>query len=878
MSAPGGLVDRVRSRLDVHSPSSLTRSGYALLISSVITSVLGAVYWLAAARLFDADTLGKGTALVSAVVLVTSLATAGLKRGLMLFVGLLRSGLRRFVLHIYAVGVAVTVVFGVGFLAGFGSVARELGLLDHHWFGPLAFLAAAIVWAVFVLQDPVLIGARRTTMVPISNAAFSLAKIVLLVGLAWVVDNQWGVLLSWVIPALGTAVFVNWWLFRRGLQDRHDGTAVAPPTVGQVVRFTGAEYVAAVSWLSAVYLTPLLVLARAGAVSNAHFYLAMQAAYALFLVGSNISDALVADAADAPEGLLAAKVRRASRQMAMFIVPGVVGAVVAAPLVMSAFGPGYRAEATTALRLLALAAVPNTVTTVMVAIAHVRRRMGLVMVIETTMAALTLGLSWLLIGSHGIGGVALAWLVAQGVTAVLAVVLVVRSEAGFRRDLRQRLLGWATSGRDTIDRSRSERLVPMQLAVVPEALVPPGPRRLLSHQHDLAVVLAGEGTDARVVRVAVGSGGRDVIAAHRSQLDALAEDPRLAPLLPLVPRVVQGDVASRWLVESACTGTPGSRLAAADQDRAVVAGLGMLEQLHSATARQVLADEQQVADWVHDPIAIVARVIRDPRAAAGLSRLHHRLANELRDRPVTVARLHGDVSLDNLLFTPHGAAVSGIVDWESSGIGLPELDLIALILSRRARRRSGELGEEILDLLIDGWEEGERELVGAGWSVNAHVRPTTLVLLTWLAHVAANLEKAERYRRNRWWIRHNVEQVLAALVGRGVLEAALDADPLAEHDRPILADPSHPRAAALDAGPAPMAARWAQVPLALPVGAVGGAAVLAHLLGAPIPVRIVLVSLALVVAPALVLGRRVVGRSTLARAGLSFWQMTTPAP
>ncbi|MCU1455864.1 MAG: rane protein involved in the export of O-antigen and teichoic acid-like protein, partial [Acidimicrobiales bacterium] len=503
-------------RLDLGRPASLSRSGYALLLSSVITSALGLVYWFLAARLIAADELGRGAALVSAMVLVTSLATAGLKRGLMLFVAMVGPGARRFVVHVYAAGLLITLAFGAVFVAGFAGLSRELDLVNHGWVGPTVFLLSTLVWAVFVLQDAVLIGSRRSTLVPVSNAAFSVAKIVVLLSLLAFVDQDLGVLLSWVLPALATGVVVNWWLARRGLERDDRPHAIDPPTLGQVARFTGAEYVAALSWLSAVYLTPLLVLARAGATSNAHFYLAFQIAYALFLVSSNISDALVADAAEVASSgtALAAKVRKASRQIALVLVPGAALAVVAAPWVMAAFGNGYRAEGTIVLRLLAIAAVPNAITTVMVAIAHVRRRMWLVMVVEATMAALTLVLSWLLLGHHGVAGVAWAWLIAQCATALLATVLTVQAEAPSRRELRLRLVGWASSGRGALARVRCERHVPRWLAQLPAGAVPPGPRRLLACQHDLAVVQVGSSADAVVVRLAVGAQGRAVIRAH----------------------------------------------------------------------------------------------------------------------------------------------------------------------------------------------------------------------------------------------------------------------------------------------------------------------------------------------------------------------------
>jgi hypothetical protein len=258
-------------------------------------------------------------------------------------------------------------------------------------------------------------------------------------------------------------------------------------------------------------------------------------------------------------------------------------------------------------------------------------------------------------------------------------------------------------------------------------------------------------------------------------------------------------------------------------------------------------------------VAAIAGLVDDEQAARGLAVLHQRLTSELVDRPVTVARLHGDPSLDNLLFSPDGRTLLGIVDWESSGLGLPELDLIALVLSRRSRP-GREMGEEVVDILEGGWDVAERELLGRGWSTNAHVRPTTLLLLTWLGHVAANLQKTDRYSSNGWWVRHNVAQVLVALAGDGAAAGAIAADPLAPDVDLTVAD----RTPAV-AGPAPLPRRLPRRAVQAGVVLVTAAALAAEAASAPSVVRGLLVVLALLVAPSIVLARRLGGAGVLAR-------------
>ncbi|MCU1497034.1 MAG: hypothetical protein JWM47_987 [Acidimicrobiales bacterium] len=842
----------VRARISSHLRAPLTRSGYALLLSSVITSVLGLGYWVIAARIYDEDELGRGAALVSGMVLVTSLATAGLKRGLIRFVPAAGVGARSLVRRVYGTGLAASLLLGVIVLAGFEGFSDRLTVLHGSWYAPLVFLVGVLAWGLFVLQDAVLIGARRASLVPTTNAVFSVLKIALLVVLAVVASREWGVFLSWAVPAIVVAVGVNVWLFRRGLDLRGDAPAGEPPTLGHVVRFTGAEYVAALLWMTALYFTPLMILARAGAEANAHYYLASQIAYSLYLVSSNVTDALVAEGSVAQRDL-AAKVRRNGAQVALLVIPGVAVTVLAAPQIMAVFGGGYGGEAVTTLRLLALSAVPNAVTTMVLAVAHVRRRMWLVVLLQSLVACLTLGMSWVLLDSHGVTGVAAGWLVAQLATAIVAVAVTIRVEPGLWRGVRAGLVSRAAALRKGLARRRARRLLPTSLADVPRAAIPNSPLALLGYQHDVLVVAGGTSALPLIVRVAVGRNGRRGIAAHRLQLRSVHADPELSAIAPLVPEVVLEDGAN-WLVETARPGRPGSSLDGyEDRTRAMVAGLGTLADLHGSTARQLVVDAELVDRWVHEPVALVAGVLRSEQAAAGLAALHRRLTGELLGRPVTVARLHGDPSFDNLLFSDGGRRVTGMVDWESSARGLPEIDVIAFVLSRRAVESDGEMGDDVADLLANGWTAEERELLGPSWSVNAHVRPTTLVLLAWLGHVAANLAKAERYRANRWWLRHNVVAVLEKIARDELGAHAVGPDPLAPD---VAYAPAVERAAPAPAPRPRPRDRLRPARLRLVVAAVAVASWLAHALSAPVIARSALVVAAVLVVPAVALGRR----------------------
>src|SRR4051812_1723523 len=70
--------DRRLNRLAGHLASPLLRSGYSLVATVGLTSILGLVYWVLAARLYNAETLGLNAALVSAMTVLSGIAQLNL--------------------------------------------------------------------------------------------------------------------------------------------------------------------------------------------------------------------------------------------------------------------------------------------------------------------------------------------------------------------------------------------------------------------------------------------------------------------------------------------------------------------------------------------------------------------------------------------------------------------------------------------------------------------------------------------------------------------------------------------------------------------------------------------------------------------------------
>jgi aminoglycoside phosphotransferase (APT) family kinase protein len=184
-----------------------------------------------------------------------------------------------------------------------------------------------------------------------------------------------------------------------------------------------------------------------------------------------------------------------------------------------------------------------------------------------------------------------------------------------------------------------------------------------------------------------------------------------------------------------------------------------------------VVDAGMLERWIDAPLQVVRHVTATLPRAAGNERAIERLATELHDalagRTLSVCTVHGDFHPGNILVTPDGATLTGIVDWElAAHEDLPLLDLLLLLLWVRMVVHRCELGN-IVRALLDGakWTRHERALVEAAEVAlpGDAVGMRALVLLCWLRHVDASLRKSQYCAGDKLWMMTNIEAVLQSV-------------------------------------------------------------------------------------------------------------------
>jgi O-antigen/teichoic acid export membrane protein len=784
-----------RARLE----APLYRNGYALIASSGLTSALGLVFWLVAARNYSPAAVGVGAALISAMTTVADLCQLNLKSALNRFLPRAGRTTNRLVVRSYLVALVVSGLAAVAFVAGLGIWLPRLAFLrDRPELGAW-FVLATMAWTIFVLQDSVLTGIRQAVWVPLENLIYAIVKIVLLFALV-VATPTLGTFVAWTATLPLLVVPVNVLLFRRLLPRHVTATRPREERIGikTLVRYVAKDYAAYMMMTATMGLLPLIVLAVLGAKASAYYFVSWSIAYGLYQIASGMGMSMITEAAHDPTGL--ARYRRQSLvETAKLVVPCVALVVLAAPSILGLLGHGYSSAGVTLLRLMSLSAVPWIVFVTSTNAARVERRMGVVVGGYAALFGLVLAIGLPLLEPMGIDGLGVGWLAAQSIVAaaILASWLAHRPPTGLGDRAVRALSAARTDARRVRHRLTSagdQSAVLAQLRHTPEYsewVI----QRDLRVLNDLAVSAVGPPGSAPValVKRACSRAGQRSLWPHARALLLLRRIPGLTDWSRLVPRVLASGVAGRhgFIVESYMPGTTMEIMleGGGGREQLLAEAAAAIKPLHDATSKLERVDEALLHDLIDVPVARVKKVVANrSRAREGervLERLRCELRAELDGREAITTWVQGDLSPGNILMGSDGT-VQAIVDWEQGRArGLPQLDLLQLLISTRAAVERREFGDVIAGMHLDpDWRTREQRVVRA---LQRHARPLptrVLVLLAWLQHVSANLGKSGRYAHSRVWLRRNVDAVLASLILEPIPVPAPGAVPAPGRARP----------------------------------------------------------------------------------------------
>jgi O-antigen/teichoic acid export membrane protein len=329
----------------------LLRNAGSLIAATGVTSILGAVYWTFAARLFSQQDVGYGAAEVPAMILLGTIGMFGLGT---LLLGELPKSKRR--AELVSAGL-IACAFGSLLLGlGFALIAPHLNRRFAEMIGTLdqkgLFVVGVILTGVSMVLDMATVGVMRGGIQLARNIAFTLVKLVALPIFAFLLHDRLGfdIILSWVVGIALSLVVV-------AIRMALSGTRLlARPDWGNLrsLRRTAMAH----NWINIAVTVPptvfpVLVTVLISPSVNAAFYVAFTLSTFLYIIPTHLATVLFAMAAAEPHAI-AHRVRFALKLSYVIGLPAIAVLMLESHWILSIYGAGYARIATVPIWLLTL--------------------------------------------------------------------------------------------------------------------------------------------------------------------------------------------------------------------------------------------------------------------------------------------------------------------------------------------------------------------------------------------------------------------------------------------------------------------------------------------------------------------------------------------
>ena len=391
----------------------------SLLATTMVTTVLGLAFWWVAARMLPLSQVGYGSAAVSALTLVGTFGMAGMNTVLIGYLarspehanGLLTAAM-------YTCGL-VSALLASGFWLVTAVMLPRAAPYLHSGTEAVTFIAGSALTGAALVLDQALLGTIGGSLQLWRNAAFAVAKLVALAGLAAAWHDQFGtsILVAWVAGTALSLVPVGVLLRRRGMR-------LAARPEWRVLRGLGRASVSN-TWLNnmlqaPVLVMPMLVTGTLSAADGGAFYVAWTVVIVAVLLPFHFTTALYAASAADPRGL-AAKLRFSLRISMLAGLAGVPLVIACAHPLLRLFGAGYAARAAVPLELLIMGYFGSVLKNHYIALCRISGRITQAGIYATVSTVVRLGAAVAGALSGGLVGLSIALLLvmtAEGVVVI----------------------------------------------------------------------------------------------------------------------------------------------------------------------------------------------------------------------------------------------------------------------------------------------------------------------------------------------------------------------------------------------------------------------------------------------------------------------------
>jgi O-antigen/teichoic acid export membrane protein len=379
-------------------------NAWYLLGVMVVPAVFGFLFWAIASRLYPAEAVGQGSALIAAATLVSWMAGLGTNIGLIRFLPETVEK-RRLINSVINLNFLLSLFLGVIFWAGIPLWAGGLRSVQSNFLLLIIFFLLLIACTIGTTIRDCFVGLQKAVysfwyiiianvtriLVIITGTAFGAAGLLASVGLGQLAANLVGDFrfLSKLLPRTGYNLQLHWGEIRR------------------IIPFSSANYISSLINQASNTLIPIMTLNVVGSKGSAYAYIAMMIGFLLLSPGLSLATSVFASGSNDPSQA-AAQMKKAIAVSFAVTLTGSILCFALAPELLALFGPEYAREGVSLLRWMVIGAPFHLVLQFYSSLLRIRKQILWLVILNGIYLAILLvivgwGLPVMGINANGVG-------------------------------------------------------------------------------------------------------------------------------------------------------------------------------------------------------------------------------------------------------------------------------------------------------------------------------------------------------------------------------------------------------------------------------------------------------------------------------------------
>jgi O-antigen/teichoic acid export membrane protein len=417
---PRGLWTELRSSRAFGR--QLAMSSALLIMATLITGLLGYVYWTLAARSFDARTVGYAAALVAAMTMVSAVGGLGAGHGMAYILPHAGERWGVIVSSALATVAAVSTALALAFAGIAALLGIQLGELVESPTNLVMFVGVCVLWSVSLVMDDILTVERCANLLLFRHAFAAVVRVIAVP----IILSLWGeaggfpLFAVWGVSAFCSCLPAIILFFRFSPQGRECSLGWDVEAVRQVLPLALKNHGYVMMAMAPYLLIPILVSNVLSLEANAYYYTTWMITYQVYTIINSTNVALFAHGASAGE-LDRRQLNRVLLALFAVVVPAVVLLIIVGRIALSILGPGYLENGASLLIWLALVALPKTITELYATVMRIRQRFQSAFRLVSGASIGTLVLAAVFLRIWGLPAIGIAYLVCFSVAAVYCI-------------------------------------------------------------------------------------------------------------------------------------------------------------------------------------------------------------------------------------------------------------------------------------------------------------------------------------------------------------------------------------------------------------------------------------------------------------------------